>query len=85
MDVNEEFDEQAAERLLCGELAPDEAAPGYREVANLLAAARGGPSAAELSRQADTVRAMTAARVLLARGSALPQRAFPYGWRSGAV
>lgn len=62
MDVNEELDEHAADRLLSGELAPDEVATGYRQVANLLAAARAEPSAAELSRQADTVRAMAAAR-----------------------
>lgn len=62
MDVSEEFDEQAADRLLTGELSPDDVAPGYRRLADALSAARAGPSAAELSRRADTVRAMTAAR-----------------------
>jgi len=62
MEVNEELDERAADRLLAGELAPDEVAAGYRQVATLLSAARAEPAAAELSRQADTVRAMAAAR-----------------------
>lgn len=62
MEVNEELDELAADRLLAGELAPDEVAAGYRQVATLLSAARAEPAAAELSRQADTVRAMAAAR-----------------------
>ncbi len=60
--MNEELDERAADRLLAGELAPDEVAAGYRQVATLLSAARAEPAAAELSRQADTVRAMAAAR-----------------------
>lgn len=60
--MNEEFDETAADRLLAGELAPDEVADPYRRVATMLSAARAEPSAAELSRQSDTVRAMAAAR-----------------------
>jgi hypothetical protein len=62
MDVNEELDEQAADRLLAGELGPDEAVHGYGQVAALLAATRTEPSAAELARQAETVRAMVTAR-----------------------
>lgn len=60
--MNDELDEQTADRLLTGELAPEEVAAGYRQVASLLAATRAEPSAAELSRRADTVRAMAAAR-----------------------
>ncbi len=60
--MNDELDEQAADRLLRGALAPDEATAGHRQVATLLAAARAEPSASELARQGDTVRAMAAAR-----------------------
>lgn len=62
MGLNEELDEQASDRLLTGDLAPDEVGAGYRQVAKLLAAARAEPSAAELARRTDTVRAMAAAR-----------------------
>jgi len=62
MNANEDLDERAADRLLAGELAPDDVAAGYRQVVTVLAAARAEPSAAELARQADTVRAMASAR-----------------------
>jgi hypothetical protein len=61
MDANEDFDEQAAERLLAGELGPGDVTAGYRPVATLLAATRAAPSAAEMAGQSETVQAMVAA------------------------
>jgi hypothetical protein len=76
MDVNEELDEQTADRLLAGELGPDEVAPGYRQVASLLSATRAEPSTAELAHQADTVQAMAAAR----RGGGEGSNPSPASW-----
>ena len=60
--MTQEFDEETADRLLAGELDAHEVTADYRRVAALLAATRAEPSAAELARQGDTVRAMAAAR-----------------------
>lgn len=49
------LDEDTAERLLNGELAPDQAPPGYAEVVALLAAMLAAPSPAELAGQAAAV------------------------------
>ena len=43
------LDEDLAEQLLDGDLPPDQAPPGYAEVAALLAAAVAAPSPAELA------------------------------------
>lgn len=48
-------DEDTAERLLNGDLPPDQAPPGYGEVAALLAATIAAPSPAELAGQAAAV------------------------------
>lgn len=45
------LDEDTAERLLAGDLGPDQASPGYAEVAALLAAVVAAPSPAELAGQ----------------------------------
>jgi hypothetical protein len=49
------LDEDTAERLLNGELAPAQAPPGYAEVVALLAATVAAPSPAELAGQAAAV------------------------------
>src|SRR5215213_526728 len=59
------LDTVAAERLLDGDLDPDQAPPGYGEVAALLAATVAAPSPAELAGQAAVVaklQALTRAR-----------------------
>jgi hypothetical protein len=45
------LDQDTAERLLDGDLPPDQAPPGYAEVAALLAATVAAPSPAELAGQ----------------------------------
>ena len=71
------LDEDLAERLLDGALRPDQAPPGYAEVAALLAAAVAAPSSAELAgRQAALaeLRAATRVRGAIVWGSGRPSR-----------
>jgi hypothetical protein len=59
------LDEETVERLVAGELSPDQAPPGYGEVAELLAAATAAPTRGELAGQAAVLaelRAVTRAR-----------------------
>jgi hypothetical protein len=70
------LDEDLAERLLDGDLRPDQAPAGYAEVAALLAAVA-APSSAELAgREAALaeLRAATRARRAIPRGSGKPSR-----------
>ncbi len=55
------LDPFTADRLLSGVVAPEDAPPGYRDVASVLRAASGDPTEAELARQTQTVAAMSAA------------------------
>jgi hypothetical protein len=71
------LDEDLAERLLDGDLRPDQAPAGYAEVAALLAAAVAAPSPAELAgREAALaeLRAATRARPAIPWGSGRPSR-----------
>jgi hypothetical protein len=71
------LDEDFAERLLDGDLSPDQAPPGYAEVAELLAATVAAPSSAELAGQEAALaelRAVTRARRAIPRGSGRPGR-----------
>jgi hypothetical protein len=59
------LDDETVERLLAGELSPEQAPPGYAEVAELLAAATAAPTRGELAGQAAVLaelRAVTGAR-----------------------
>jgi hypothetical protein len=59
------LDDETVERLLSGELPPEQAPPGYAEVAELLAAATAPPTHGELAGQAAALaelRAVTRAR-----------------------
>jgi len=59
------LEDETVERLLAGELSPDQAPPGYAEVAELLAAATAAPTHGELAGQAAALaelRAVTRAR-----------------------
>jgi hypothetical protein len=59
------LDEQTAERLLAGDLPPDQAPPGYERVAALLAATTAEPTPDELAGQSEVLaelRAVTRAR-----------------------
>ena len=56
------LDADTAERLLSGRLDPDDAPPGYADVARLLHAAAGPAEEAELSGEAAAVRAFDAAQ-----------------------
>ena len=78
MDVNRELDEGTADRLLAGALGPGQVEARHRRLVTLLAAARAEPSAAELARQAHTVREMVAAR----RGAGEETRPSPASWAS---
>jgi hypothetical protein len=71
------LDEDLAERLLDGDLRPDQAPAGYAEVAALLAATVAAPSPAELAGQEAVLaelRAVTRARRAIPRGSGRPGR-----------
>ena len=71
------LDDDLAERLLDGDLRPDQAPPGYAEVAALLAAAVAAPSPAELAGQEAALaelRAATRARRALPRATGRPGR-----------
>ena len=64
------LDEDTVERLLIGDLPPDQAPSGYAEVARLLVAAVAAPSPGELAGQAAVLaelRAVARARLRLAR------------------
>jgi hypothetical protein len=68
------LEDETVERLLAGELSPDQAPPGYAEVAELLAAATAAPTPRELAGQAAALaelRAVNRAR----RGPAHVRRA----------
>jgi hypothetical protein len=77
------LDEDTAERLLAGDLPPDQAPPGYAEVAALLAATVAPPSPQELAGQAAALaelKAVTRNRSAVgararARAAAAPRRA----------
>jgi hypothetical protein len=59
------LDDETVERLLAGELSPEQAPPGYAEVAELLAAATAAPTRGELAGQAAVLaelRAVTSTR-----------------------
>jgi hypothetical protein len=71
------LDDDLAERLLDGDLPPDQAPAGYAEVAALLAAAVAAPSSAELAGREAVVaelRAVTRARRAIPWGSGRPSR-----------
>jgi hypothetical protein len=71
------LDEDLAERLLDGDLRPDQAPPGYAEVAALLAATVAAPSPAELAGQEAVLaelRAVTRARRAIPRTTGRPGR-----------
>jgi hypothetical protein len=71
------LDEDLAERLLDGDLPPDQAPAGYAEVAALLAAAVAAPSPAELAGEEAALaelRAVTPARRAIARATGRPGR-----------
>jgi len=70
-------DDDLAERLLDGDLPPDQTPPGYAEVAALQAAAVAAPSPAELAGQEAALaelRAATRARRAIPSGSGKPSR-----------
>ena len=71
------LDDDVAERLLDGDLRPDQAPPGYAEVAALLAAAVAAPSPAERAGQEAALaelRAATQVRRALPRATGRPGR-----------
>ena len=71
------LDDDVAERLLDGDLRPDQAPPGYAEVAALLAAAVAAPSPAERAGQEAALaelRAATRVRRALPRATGRPGR-----------
>ena len=71
------LDEDLVERLLDGDLRPDQAPAGYAEVAALLAAAVAAPSPAELAGQETALaelRAATRARRAIPRATGRPGR-----------
>ena len=71
------LDEETVERLLGGELPPEQAPTGYAEVAKLLAATAAAPSHEELAGQAAALaelRAVTRARAAATRRVTTPRR-----------
>ena len=71
------LDDETVERLLSGELAPEQAPPGYAEVAKLLAATAAAPRHEELPGQAAALaelRAVTRARAAGTRRATTPRR-----------
>ena len=71
------LDDDLAERLLDGDLPPDQTPPGYAEVATLLAAAAAPPTPAELDGQEAALaelRAATRARRAIPWGTGRPGR-----------
>jgi hypothetical protein len=65
------LDDDTADRLLAGLIAPDDAPPGHAQVARIVRAAKAAPSARELVRQDEHV-AAAARRVSAARINRLP-------------
>jgi hypothetical protein len=55
------LDDRTADRLLAGAVTPEDAPPGFSEVADLLQTARPRPAVGELANQAATVASMRAA------------------------
>ncbi len=55
------LDDQTADRMLSGHLAPEDAPPGFSRTAHLLQAVKSPASAAELARKESTLSAMAAA------------------------
>src|SRR5438067_9713832 len=55
------IDERTADRLLSGNLAPEDSPPGFAGVAGLLHAARQAPHPSELARSVETVSDMVVA------------------------
>jgi hypothetical protein len=76
------LDADTAERLLSGRLDPDDAPPGYAEVARLLRAAAAPAAPAELTGQAA---AMDAFRTAHARPAQRPGRPAPIGRAGGSA
>jgi hypothetical protein len=76
------LDADTAERLLSGRLDPDDAPPGYAEVARLLRAAAAPADPAELTGQAA---AMDAFRTAHARPAQRPGRPGPIGRAGGSA
>ena len=71
------LDDETVERLLSGEFAPEQAPPGYAEVAKLLAATTAAPRLEELDGQAAALaelRAVTRARAAGTRRATTPRR-----------
>jgi hypothetical protein len=72
-----ELDMNTADRLLAGAVAPEDAPPGYAEVARLLEAASAEPTADELTREAEVVAMVAAAvRSSSSSNSSSPRRSF---------
>jgi hypothetical protein len=67
------LDEETVERLLAGDLSPDQAPPGYAEVAALLAATTAAPRPEELAGEAAALAELRA--VTRTRPVAIPRRA----------
>ena len=71
------LDEETVERLLSGELSPEQAPPGYADVAKLLAATAAAPRHEELAGQAAALaelRAVTRTRTAATRRASKPRR-----------
>jgi hypothetical protein len=82
------LDTVAAERLLDGDLGPDQAPPGYAEVAALLAATVAAPSPAELVGQEAALaelQAVARAHRARTRGLASPVGVGGSGWWSRSL
>src|SRR5438309_9065134 len=75
------IDEQTADRLLSGVLAPEDAPPGFGDVARFLQAARTPPAPQELARCADTVAAMAGA--IVTANTTVPVPSVGTGRRAG--
>ena len=72
-----ELDVDTADRLLAGAVAPEDAPPGYAEVARLLEAASAQPTADELTREAEVVALVAAGvRSSSSTDSSSPRRSF---------
>jgi hypothetical protein len=69
------LDMETADRLLAGALAPEDAPPGYAEVARLLEAVSAEPTSHELAREAEVV-AKVASAVRSSSNTDSPRRSF---------
>jgi hypothetical protein len=70
------LDQDTAERLLAGAVAPEDAPPGYAGVARLLDAARAEPTAAEAAGEPEMVATMARVVRSSSTGSPSPRRRF---------